>query len=206
MKEFSSARMALGSSHLVLCAMSLDARLQHFKNKMDFSIETFVRELSGIRTGRATAALLEPVKVDVYGSPMQMNQVGTISVPDARTLVINVWDKGLVKSVEKAIRECGANLNPSIEGQSVRVPIPPLSDERRRELSKLAAKNTEDAKVAVRNIRRDAMDFVKQLEKNNEIGEDEMKKLSDSIQSLTNDVSKQIDSIFSVKQKDLLQI
>ncbi|MDR2666901.1 MAG: ribosome recycling factor [Holosporales bacterium] len=206
MKKISSARMAAEISLLVLCTMSLDVRLQHFKNRMDLSVEAFIKELSGIRTGRASAALLEPIKIDVYGAPTPINQVGTLSVPDAKTIIVSVWDKGLVKNVEKAIRECGANLNPSVEGQSVRVPIPPLSDERRQELSKLAAKYAEDAKVAIRNIRRDAMDFIKQLEKNNEIGEDEMRKLSDSIQSLTNDISKQIDSVSAAKQKDLLKI
>lgn len=186
--------------------MSLDSRLSQFKTKMDLSFESFLKELSGVRAGRASTALLEPVKVEAYGSMMPMNQVGAISAPDARLLVVNVWDKGLVKSVEKAIRECGANLNPSIDGQTVRVPIPPLSDERRQELSKLAAKYAEDSKVAIRNIRRDAMDFIKQMEKNGEISEDEMRKLSDSVQDLTNEYSKKIDTTLTTKQKDISQI
>ena len=135
-----------------------------------------------------------------------MNQVGAISAPDARLLVVNVWDKGLVKCVEKAIRESGANLNPAVDGQTVRVPIPPLSDERRQELSKLAAKYAEDAKVAIRNIRRDAMDFVKQMEKGGEIGEDEMKRLSDDVQNLTNEFTKKIETSLEAKQKDIIQI
>ena len=121
-------------------------------------------------------------------------------------LVVNVWDKGLVKCVEKAIRESGANLNPAVDGQTVRVPIPPLSDERRQELSKLAAKYAEDAKVAIRNIRRDAMDSVEQMEKNGDIGEDEMKRLSDDVQNLTNEFTKKIETSLEAKQKDIIQI
>lgn len=186
--------------------MSLDSRLVQFKNKMELSIASFSKDLSGIRAGRASTALLEPIKVEAYGSLMPMNQVGAISAPDAKMLTVSVWDRGLVKSVEKAIRDCGANLNPSVDGQVVRVPIPPLSDERRQELSKLASKYAEDYKVAIRNIRRDGMDFIKQMEKNNEIGEDDMRKLSDEIQNLTNEYSKKIDTLLSQKQKDILQI
>lgn len=186
--------------------MSFDSRLEQFKNKMELSLDALSKELSGIRAGRASTALLEPIKVEAYGSLMPMSQVGTVSSPDPRMLSVSVWDKELVKSVEKAIRECGANLNPSIDGQTVRVPIPPLSDERRQELSKLAAKYAEDAKVAMRNIRREAMDFVKQLEKDNEIGEDEMRKLSDSVQDLTNEFSKKVDTLLATKQKDIVQI
>ena len=186
--------------------MILDSRLNQFKNKMELSVDSFSKELSGIRAGRASTALLEPIKVEAYGSLMPMNQVGAISSPDARLLVVSVWDKGLVKSVEKAIRESGANLNPSIDGQTVRVPIPPLSDERRQELSKLAAKYSEDAKVAIRNIRRDAMDSVKQMEKSGEISEDEMKRLSDSVQDLTNEFTKKIETLLAAKQKDITQI
>ena len=185
---------------------ALDSRLNQFKGKMELSLEAFSRELSGIRAGRASTALLEPIKVEAYGSLMPMNQVGTISSPDPRMLVVTVWDKGLVKSVEKAIRESGINLNPSTDGQTVRVPIPPLSNERRQELAKLAAKYAEDAKVAVRNIRRDAMNFVKQLEKNDEISEDEMHKLSDSVQELTDEFAKKIDALSAAKQKDIMQI
>ncbi|MDO4974840.1 MAG: ribosome recycling factor [Alphaproteobacteria bacterium] len=186
--------------------MSLDSRLEQFKNKMDLSINSFSKDLSGIRAGRASTALLEPIKVEAYGSLMPMNQVGAISAPDPKLLTVIVWDRGLVKSVEKAIRDCGANLNPSVDGQTVRVPIPPLSDERRQELSKLASKYAEESKVAIRNIRREAMDFIKQLEKNNEISEDDMHKLSDSIQDLTNESSKKIDTLLAQKQKDILQI
>ena len=173
---------------------------------MELSVEAFSKEITGIRAGRATVALLEPIKVEAYGSLMPLSQVGTISAPDARMLVVNVWDRGLVKSVEKAIRESGANLNPTSDGQTVRVPIPPLSEERRHELSKLAAKYSEDAKVAIRNIRRDAIDEIKKQEKNGEISEDELKRLSDNIQDLTDDNIKRIETILSSKQKDIMQI
>ncbi len=173
---------------------------------MELSVETFSKEVSGIRAGRASTALLEPIKVEAYGSMMPLAQVGTISAPDARMLVVNVWDRGLVKSVEKAIRESSANLNPSSDGQTVRVPIPPLSEERRQELSKLAAKYAEEAKVAVRNIRRDAMDAIKKQEKGGEISEDDMKRLSDDVQTLTNEYTQKIDSLLETKQKDIMQI
>jgi ribosome recycling factor len=186
--------------------MALDNRLQQFKVKMELSSETFVRELSGIRAGRASVALLEPIKVEAYGSLLPMSQVGTISAPDARMLTVSVWDRDVVKNVEVAIRESGANLNPTVEGQTVRVPIPPLSDERRRELSKLAAKYAEDAKVAIRNIRREAMEYVKHIEKSDGLGEDEAKRLSEAVQELTDNASKQIDTHLAAKQHDIMQI
>jgi ribosome recycling factor len=186
--------------------MGFDARLNPFQHKMELSIEALGKELSGIRAGRASVALLEPIKVEAYGSLMPLNQLASVSAPDARMLAVNVWDKGMVKAVEKAIRECGANLNPTIDGQVIRVPIPPLSEERRQELSKLAAKYAEETKIAIRNIRRDAMDFVKQLEKNGEISEDEMHKLSDAVQELTNDFSRQAEIALAARQKEIMQI
>lgn len=173
---------------------------------MELSIEAFSKEISGIRAGRASTTLLEPIKVEAYGSLMPLAQVGTISAPDARMLVVNVWDRGLIKSVEKAIRESGTNLNPAVDGQTVRVPIPPLSEERRHELSKLTAKYAEEAKVAIRNIRRDAMDTIKKQEKDGEISEDDLKRLSTDIQSLTDDYTKKIETILETKQKDIMQI
>ncbi|MDR0744464.1 MAG: ribosome recycling factor [Holosporales bacterium] len=186
--------------------MSLDSRLDPFKTKMILSLDTLSKDLAGIRAGRASAALLEPIKIDAYGSLLPINQVGAISAMDARMLSVSVWDKGLVKAVEKAIRDCGANLNPTVDGQTIKVPIPPLSEERRKELAKLVSKYAEDTKIAIRNIRRDAMELVKQLEKSGEISEDEMRKLSSSVQELTDDYSKQIDSLASTKQKTIMQI
>lgn len=193
-----------GSKYYIMA--KIDSRLEQFQRKMDTSIETFQKELSGIRAGRASTALLEPIKVDAYGGVMPMNQVGAISAPDSRMLVISVWDKDLVKAVEKAVRESGIGLNPIADGQTVRVPMPPLSDERRQELSKLAAKYSEESKVALRNVRRDAMDFIKAMEKSHEIGEDEMRKLSDSVQEMTNEYSKQIDIHLVKKQQDITSI
>ena len=184
----------------------MDFRLNQFKDRMEHSVDAFLKEISGIRAGRASTALLDPIKVEAYGSLMPLTQVGTVSAPDARMLVVNVWDKGLVKSVEKAIRESSANLNPATDGQTVRVPIPPLSEERRQELSKLAGKYAEDAKVAIRNIRRDAMDTIKKQEKDGKISEDDLKRLSDDIQNLTNEYVKKIDTIAEAKQKDIMQI
>ncbi|MDR1476191.1 MAG: ribosome recycling factor [Holosporales bacterium] len=186
--------------------MNCDARLSQFQHKMELSIEALGKELSGIRAGRASVALLEPVRVEAYGSMMPLNQLASVSAPDARMLSVNVWDKSMVKAIEKAIRECGANLNPAIDGQVVRVPIPPLTEERRQELSKMAAKYAEETKIALRNIRRDAMDCVKQLEKSGEISEDEMYKLSDSVQDLTNEFSKQVEAILITRQKEITQI
>lgn len=184
----------------------IDSRLEKFQKKMEACIENFQRELSGVRAGRASTALLDPIKVEAYGNLMPLNQIGAISAPDARLLTVNVWDKGLIKTVEKAIRESEMGLNPMVDGQTIRIPLPPLSDERRQELSKIAAKYAEDAKVALRNVRRDAMDLIKQMEKNNEIGEDEMHKLSDSVQEMTNEYSKNVETLLGKKQADITSI
>lgn len=186
--------------------MSFDSRLEQFKKKMESSLDSFSKDLSGIRAGRASVALLEPIKVEAYGSILPLNQVGAISAPDPRMLMVSVWDKSMVKAVEKAIRDSEMNLNPMVDGQNVRVPIPPLSEERRKELSKLAAKYSEESKIAIRNIRRDAMEFLKQLEKNGEISEDEQRKLSNSVQDMTDQFSKQIENLLAQKQKDIMQI
>jgi ribosome recycling factor len=196
----------MNSEERLCMSKSFSPRLQKFQDKMDLSIENLAKELSGIRAGRASTSLLEPIKVEAYGGVMPLDQVGAVSAPDSRTLSVQVWDKDLVKAVEKAIRDCGANLNPMIDGQTIRVPIPPLSDERRLELSRLAAKYAEETKIAIRNIRRDAMEHVKQLEKSHEISEDELKKLSSEIQDMTDNSSKTIEGTLARKQKDITQI
>ncbi|MDR1488747.1 MAG: ribosome recycling factor [Holosporales bacterium] len=180
-----------------------DSRLEQFKKKMEISIENFQKELAGIRAGRASTSLLEPLRVDAYGTQTPMSHIGTISSPDSRTLTINVWDKGLVKFTEKAIRDSGIGLNPIIEGQLIRIPIPPLSEEGRKDLAKLAAKYAEETKIALRNIRREAMDFIKSLEKSSEISEDEMHKLSDNTQNMIDEFSKQTDSFLAKKHSDI---
>jgi ribosome recycling factor len=186
--------------------MKVDSRLQQFQKKMEASVENFQKELSGIRAGRASTALLDPVKVEAYGTVMPLNQVGSISAPDARMLLISVWDKELVKYIEKAIRDSGIGVNPIVEGQTVRVPIPPLSDERRHELSKLAAKYAEESKVALRNIRREALDLIKKMENEKEIGEDEMHKLSNDVQDMINEFSKKVEALLIKKQDDITNI
>ncbi len=184
----------------------INTRLIEFDKKMESSTEALVRELSGLRAGRASPNLLDPVKVDAYGSLMPLNQVGTVSVPEARLIVVQVWDKGLVKSVEKAIRDAGLGVDPSADGQNVRVPIPALNEQRRQELAKLAGKYAEDARISVRNIRREAMDALKKLEKDKEISEDELHRISEEVQVLTDDHIKKIDVHLAAKQKDITQV
>lgn len=174
--------------------------------RMDKTIETLKGDFGGLRAGRAHASLLDNIMVEAYGNPTPISQVGTISVPDARTLSVSVWDKGLAKSVEKALRESDLGLNPVSDGQLIRIPIPPLSEERRKELVKIAGKYAEQNKVAIRNIRRDALDEIKKLKKDNLISEDEEKKYSNDVQKLTDDSIKKIDDLLASKEKDILQV
>lgn len=176
------------------------------KKRMQGAIDTLVKEFNGLRTNRASTSLLEPLTVEAYGSRMPLPQVGTISTPDARLLMVQVWDKELVRAVEKAIRESGLGLNPAIDGQNVRVPMPELSLERRQELVKIAGKYAEAARVAVRSVRRDGMDLLKKLEKDGDISEDEHRRHSDTVQTLTDDIIKKIDQTLAQKEKDVLQV
>ncbi len=174
--------------------------------RMNKTLESLSGEFGGLRAGRAHASLLDNIMVEAYGSPTPIAQVGTISVPDARTLSVSVWDRGLAKAVEKALRESDLGLNPVSDGQLIRIPIPPLSEERRKELVKIAGKYAEQNKVAIRNIRRDALDEVKKLKKDNLISEDEEKRYGNEIQKLTDDSIKKIDEMLSKKEKDILQV
>lgn len=176
------------------------------KRRMEGALTTLHSEFAGLRTGRASASLVEPITVDAYGSQMPMNQVGTISVPESRTISISVWDKGLVASVEKAIRESGLGLNPAAEGQTVRINIPELNEERRKELTKVGGKYAEQARVAVRNVRRDGMDHLKKAQKDKEISEDELKEYSDRVQSLTDEMIGKIDELLATKEKEIMQV
>ncbi len=176
------------------------------KTRMDKTIEALKTDFGTLRAGRAHVSLLDGIMVEAYGSLTPLAQVGTISVPDARTLSVSVWDRGLAKSVEKAIMESDLGLNPSSDGQLIRVPIPPLSEERRKELTKVAGKYAEGAKVAVRNIRRDALDGVKKLKKDNLISEDDEKRYETEIQKLTDDATKKVDEMLAQKEKDILQV
>ena len=179
---------------------------QDTETRMEKTLDTLKGDFGGLRAGRAHASLLDNIMVEAYGSPTPIAQVGTISVPDARTLSISVWDKGLAKSVEKALRESDLGLNPVSDGQLIRIPIPPLSEERRKELVKIAGKYAEQNKIAIRNIRRDALDEIKKLKKDNLISEDDEKRFNNEIQKLTDDSIKKIDDLLSQKEKDILQV
>lgn len=176
------------------------------QERMDKTLESLRGDFSGLRAGRAHASLLDGILVEAYGNMSPISQVGTVSVPDARTLSVSVWDKGLTKNVEKALRESDLGLNPMNDGQVIRIPIPPLSEERRKELVKVAGKYAEQAKVAVRNIRRDAMDEVKKMKKDSLISEDEEKKYNNDIQKWTDDAVKKIDDLYDAKEKDIIQV
>lgn len=176
------------------------------KTRMDKTIESLKADFGGLRAGRAHASLLDGIMVEAYGSMTPLSQVGTVSVPDARTLSVSVWDRGLAKTVEKALRESDLGLNPASDGQLIRIPIPPLSEERRKELVKIAGKYSEQNKVAVRNIRRDALDEIKKLKKDNQISEDEEKRFENEIQKLTDEAIKKIDEAFASKEKDIMQV
>jgi ribosome recycling factor len=176
------------------------------KRRMNGAVEVLHQEFGGLRTGRAATSLLEPVVVQAYGSDMPMNQVGTISVPEACMLTVQVWDKGLIQAVEKAILESGLGLNPSSDGQLVRVPIPSLTEERRQELAKVAHKYAEDARIAVRNVRRHAMDDLKQQEKDSEISEDQHREYADDVQELTDEHIAKIDETLANKEQEIMQV
>ena len=183
-----------------------DPDLNDITRRMDGAQEALRREFAGLRTGRASVGLLEPVTVEAYGSPMPINQVGSISVPEPRMVTVQVWDRSLVGAVEKAIRSAGLGLNPSSDGQLVRVPIPALSEERRVELTRVAAKYAEQARVAVRNVRRDGMEMLKKMEKDGEISKDEHHLWSEEIQTLTDDHIKEIDTALAQKEEEILQV
>ncbi len=174
--------------------------------RMEGALSTLQTEFAGLRTGRASASLVEPISVNAYGSMMPMNQVGTVSVPESRMLSISIWDKGLVAAVEKAIRESGLGLNPVTEGQTVRITIPELNEERRVELSKVGGKYAEGARVAVRNVRRDGMEHLKKAQKDKDISEDEQKELSIRVQTMTDDMVKRIDEMLATKETEIMQV
>ena len=183
-----------------------DSEVSDVNRRMDGALESLRKEFAGLRTGRASAGLLEPITVDAYGSHLPLNQVGTVGVPEPRLITVQVWDRGMVKATEKAIRESGLGLNPQTEGQTIRIPVPDLSQERRKELSKVAHKYAEAAKVAVRNVRRDGMDALKKAEKAGDISEDEHKAKADKIQAATDLHIKKIDEALAAKEKEIMQV
>ena len=181
--------------------MSYD--LKELEKRMQSAMEALKKEFGGLRTGRASVNLLDPVMVEAYGQRMHLNQVGTVSAPEPRLLAVNVWDKGLVIPTAKAIREAGLGLNPAPDGQTIRIPIPELSSERRAELAKLAHKYAEAARVAVRNIRRDGNEALKKAEKDKKISEDDHRGKADEVQKLTDRYVKSVDEALAHKEKEI---
>ena len=180
--------------------------LASYRNRMDKAVAALKEEFSGLRTGRANSGLLDPVQVEAYGSVSPLNAVAAISVPEPRMITVNVWDKGMVVSVEKAIRAAGLGLNPIVDGQTLRIPIPPLTEERRKDLVKLAGKYAEQQKIAVRNVRRDANDDLKKAEKASDISQDEQKKMEAEVQKDTDAAIKRIDETLKTKEAEIMQV
>ena len=180
--------------------------LKDIQRRMSGAVEVLRQEFGGLRTGRASTSLVEPVTVDAYGSQMPLNQVASVSVPEPRMLTVQVWDNGMFKAVEKAIREAGLGLNPQTEGNMIRLPIPDLSEERRQELTKVAAKYAEQARVSIRNVRRDGMDLLKRLEKDGEISQDDQRRFEKDIQKMTDDTITEVDQALATKDKEIMQV
>jgi len=179
---------------------------QDIDRRMDGALDTFKKELQGLRTGRASASLLEPITVEAYGQTMHLNQVATVSVPEPRMLTVQVWDRTMSAAVEKAIREANLGVNPQAEGQVIRVRLPELTEERRKELVKVAHKYAEAARIAVRNVRRDGMESLKKLEKDHKISQDDHKRGSDEIQKTTDGHIKKIDESLAAKEKEIMTV
>lgn len=186
--------------------MSEDALIKDLRRRMDGAIDALKKELGGLRTGRASPSLLESVSVSAYGTTMPLNQLSTVSAPEPRLLVVQVWDRSMAKAVDAAIREAGLGLNPQSEGQVIRVPIPPLSEERRKELTKIAHKYAEQARVSVRNVRRDGLEALKKREKDRDITQDQHRKLDKDVQTLTDDTIKKVDETLAHKEKEILHV
>ena len=180
--------------------------MNDLERRMDGALQSLKSEYQGLRTGRASASLLEPIQVDAYGAMTPITQVASITVPEPRMIVVNVWDRSVAQAVEKAIRESGLGLNPASEGATLRVPIPPLNEERRASLAKLAGKYAEDCRVAIRNVRRSGMDALKKAEKDGDIGKDEHKGLADKVQSKTDTFIAKVDEILKSKEEEIMQV
>ena len=186
--------------------MADEPDLDDIERRMNGALEVLKQEFGGLRTGRASASLLEPVLVEAYGSQMPLNQLATISVPESRLLTVQVWDKGMVKAIEKAIQSAGLGLNPSVEGQLLRVPIPELNEERRVEMTRVAGKYAEQARVAVRNVRRDGMEKLKKMEKEGDLSQDDQHLYGDEIQSMTDRIIAQLDETLATKETEIMQV
>ena len=186
--------------------MAGEFNLKDYRKRMDGAILSLKSEFGGLRTGRANASLLDNITVSAYGSEVPLNQVGSVSVPESRMLMVSVWDKTQVAAVDKALRTSNLGLNPVMDGQTLRIPMPPLTEERRRDLTKVAGQYAESAKIAVRNVRRDAMDTLKKLEKNGDMSEDEQKAHEGDVQKATDAVIKEIDDSLETKSAEIMQV
>lgn len=183
-----------------------DFKISDIRKRMDGAIDSLRKDFGGLRTGRASAALLDSIVVSAYGSEMPITQVASVSVPEARMLTVSVWDKGMVSAVDKALRQSSLGLNPVMDGQNLRIPMPPLTEERRRDLSKVAGTYSENAKIAVRNVRRDAMTLVRRLEKEGDMSENELKAHEKDIQTATDEAVKKIDAALLQKSEEIMQV
>ncbi len=183
-----------------------DFDLDDIKRRMDGAFAALKHEFGGLRTGRASAGLLDSVQVDAYGALTPLNQIGTVSVPEARMISVQIWDKSMVQAADKAIRNAGLGVNPVVDGQNLRIPIPPLNEERRAELAKLAGRYAEQARIAVRNVRRDGMETLKRLEKGGELSEDDQKKKSGLVQSATDATIANVDQALAAKEEEIMQV
>jgi len=186
--------------------MSADFDLVDIKRRMQGAVQAFKHDLGGLRTGRASASMLDPIQVDAYGAMMPLNQVATVSVPEPRMLSVQVWDRSMVMAVDKAIRESSLGLNPQTEGQIVRIRIPELNEQRRKELVKVAHKYAEESRVAARHVRRDGLDLLKKLEKDVKMSEDDAARQSDLVQKATDQTIVEIDQALSAKEKEIMQV
>ncbi|MCQ8782568.1 ribosome recycling factor [Mangrovibrevibacter kandeliae] len=183
-----------------------DFDLKELKRRMDGAVASFRSNLAGLRTGRASVNLLDPITVDAYGSSMPLNQVANVTVPEARMVMVSVWDKSMVGKVERAIRDSNLGLNPITDGTTLRIPLPELNEERRKELVKVAHTYAEDARVAVRHVRRDGMELLKKLEKDGDMSQDESRAQSDKVQKATDETIAEIDKTLSVKEGEIMQV
>ena len=180
--------------------------LPRYRERMDKAVVALKDEFASLRTGRASASLLDQVMVEAYGSTVPLNQCGSVSVPEPRSITVSVWDKGLTVSVEKAIRNAGLGFNPVVDGQNLRIPIPPLTEERRKDLVKVAGKYTEQQKIAIRNVRRDANDDIKKAQKDGVITEDDQKRMEKEIQEFTDAAIKRADEALKTKEQEIMQV
>ncbi|WP_127143645.1 ribosome recycling factor [Pelagibacterium montanilacus] len=186
--------------------MTEEFSLEKLRARMSKSVDSLKSDLAGLRTGRASASLLDPITVDAYGSPTPLNQVATVSVPESRMLSVQVWDRSMAAAVDRAIRESGLGLNPIAEGALIRVPLPELNEERRRELSKVAHQYAEQARVAIRHIRRDGIELLRKLEKDGDMSQDDARTNTDRVQKATDDFIADVDTLVATKEQEIMQV